>query len=85
MELLDLEAFFFEEENHIWEAALSFKAVDKVIQVLQVGDDGFFKNLRFSDWMEIDFFVDFGDGLNCISFEFCKSLLNDFDGKCLCV
>jgi hypothetical protein len=42
MELLDLEAFLFEEEDHIWEAALSFKPVDKIIQVLQVGDNGLF-------------------------------------------
>ncbi len=42
MELLDLEAFLFEKEDHIWETALSFKPVDKIIQVLQVGDNGFF-------------------------------------------
>lgn len=79
MKILYLETFLFEEENHVRETALGFEPFYKVVEILEVGYDGLLEILGFSQGVHVHLLVEFGDGLDGVSFQFGKGLLYDFE------
>lgn len=68
MKILDLETLLFEEENHVGETALGFEPLHKVVEILEVGHDGLLEILGFSKGVHVHLLVEFGYGLDGVSF-----------------